>query len=217
VLPFTSVNVTHMTIPPALRTRHFLQQVVVVATTVLGAAAALPTMFGLGGIGVALAVVLAFAALFVVWAAAMEIRRLRIFPLDRQDLINGYMERWINHRGRVVIFTRDMSWAGVGTGVERILIEKARSGDLTICMPVRSPLATRLESAGAVIFEYGDLGFPVRSRFTIIRHEAQDARVAIGRSVDDVHMIEEFDIGEHPAFTMADDLVSFARILANAP
>src|SRR6516164_9552783 len=80
----------------------------------------------------------------------------KIYQTDRK--INTFMCRWIASSGRVVIFSRDMSWAGEGA-VRNILIKKACNKELIICLEHRIPLTDELLGLGAQIVTYGDCGF----------------------------------------------------------
>jgi hypothetical protein len=98
------------------------------------------------------------------------------------------MHDWIEHGGRVAIWTRDMSWAH-NDDTRGLLREKAARGELILCLPEQNALATELGAAGAEICAYGAnrLESPA-SRFTII-----------------------FFAGSHPAFYLAEDLIALVR------
>lgn len=53
--------------------------------------------------------------------------------------INDYMYNWISKGGRVVIFTRDMSWAS-DARIKDLLLRKAELEELSICVPKKIPL-----------------------------------------------------------------------------
>src|SRR5206468_672153 len=54
--------------------------------------------------------------------------------------IKRYMLNWIEHGGRVAIWTRDMSWAQ-NPETRRLLTEKARRNELILCLPELNELA----------------------------------------------------------------------------
>ena len=122
--------------------------------------------------------------------------------------INAYMCRWVSSGGRVVIFSRDMSWAH-DSKVKDLLMAKAGRGDLTICLEKQIELTAHLQRAGAKIVEYKDLGHVPRSRFTIVNFEREGAQVAVGVTENGQHVIQEFRSGSHPFFAVAEDLVKF--------
>lgn len=123
--------------------------------------------------------------------------------------IGKYMRDWILHGGRVAIWTRNHSW--VDPDMEEVLLNKARQRELTVCLPLATPFATQLEREGAEVLIYGErTGLPA-SRFTIVNYERNGARVAVGRQLGELHVIDEFAADEHPAFHMAHDLVRLAR------
>jgi len=119
------------------------------------------------------------------------------------------MHDWIEHGGRVAIWTRDMSWAQ-NQETRGLLTEKARRSELILCLPELSALATELSKAGAEVCAYGAtrLESPA-SRFTI----AFLVGMAVGRAEQDTHVIEEFSAGTHPVFHIAEDLIAIARSL----
>ena len=65
-----------------------------------------------------------------------------------QSKINSYMCRWVSSGGRVVIFSRDMSWAR-DEPVRSILHNKARRDELTICLERPTALTDELRENGA--------------------------------------------------------------------
>jgi hypothetical protein len=132
--------------------------------------------------------------------------RPKIFKLTQPSLIREYMRKWVAHGGRVVIFTRDMSWADT-QDIINTLHAKARRRELTICIQAPIALTNDLKESGAEILPYAELGHVPRSRFTIVDFEREGARVAVGGTVDGKHMIQEFTSGHHPFFAVAEDLV----------
>lgn len=129
-----------------------------------------------------------------------------------QRKINDYMYGWISRGGRVAIFSRDLSWAGEQP-IRDLLLEKARRDELCVCLPRKISLAEALEGAGAQICVYPELDYIPESRFTIVNRGRLGARVAIGRAVGKKHRIDEFSQGEHPAFSVANDLVEIVERL----
>lgn len=119
--------------------------------------------------------------------------------------IKEYLFSWISKGGRVAIFTRDMSWVDTQK-MENLLLEKARNNELYICLPEMIDLTEKLKKEGARIFTYSELNYIPKSRFTIINKDRADSHVAIGRSKDNGIIVEEFAEGEHPSFSMANDL-----------
>ena len=74
-------------------------------------------------------------------------------------------------------------------------------------MPNQISISDELKEAGAKIYLYPELEHIPQSRFTIVNHGQMGARVAVGRRSGDKHLIEEFSAGEHPAFSVANDLI----------
>jgi len=123
------------------------------------------------------------------------------------------MHDWIEHGGRVAIWTRDMSWAQ-NPETHRLLIAKARRKELILCLPELNELAKELANAGAEVCAYGTrrLESPA-ARFTIAFFGREGSRVAIGRAEGDTHVIDEFSAASHPAFHLAGDLIAIVRSL----
>ncbi len=138
-------------------------------------------------------------------------RSRRVYARSDTDGIKRYMHKWIEHGGRVAIWSRDMSWAH-NEDTRQLLTKKAARGELILCLPKRNELATELEEAGAEVCAYGAnrLESPA-SRFTIIFFGRDGARVGVGRPDGDTHVIDEFDAGDHPAFYLAADLITLVR------
>jgi hypothetical protein len=124
--------------------------------------------------------------------------------------IDKYMYDWISQRGRVLIFTRDMSLA-TSKEIKQLLMDKAGRRELEICLPEPIPLTKELAAAGAEIHTYTSFNDSPYSRFTIIRYGKDDARIAIGRNVDGLHQINEYSYGSDPIFSIADDLVRIVK------
>lgn len=156
-----------------------------------------------------LAVVFLFALCFDLW----EHWKRRPHKYKSPEKINDYMFRWIYRGGRVVVFTRDMSWAQ-DRRIENLLLDKAKRNELSICLPQPIELTQKLSAAGAEIFTYENVEHIPLSRFTIINDGRMDASVAIGRQINGTHVIEEFAVGQHPVFAVAKDLTDIIRGLA---
>jgi len=129
---------------------------------------------------------------------------------NKDAKINKYLYKWINQGGMVAIFSRNMSWAN-DQEIKDMLHSKARAGDLTIYLPDMTELAEALKQSGARIYIYSELNHIPESRFTIINKGQIGARVAVGRAEGNKHVIEEFSDGQHPAFSMADDLAEIIK------
>lgn len=129
-----------------------------------------------------------------------------------QEDIKKYMRNWIGQNGRIVILTRDMSWAD-DLVTKNGLREKARRNELTICQPTKTNFSTELEQLGAEIYDYSNLGFVPQSRFTFIRYNTVSSKVAIGKTdTNHIHYIKEHSHGEMEYF-LAEDLVNLIKAL----
>ncbi len=157
---------------------------------------------------------LAFAATLFVLFLLMEwraLQRAHIYAGSDANGIRTYMHNWIQHGGRVAIWTRNMSWAE-NPETRALLIEKAQRHELIICLPQPTDLSTDLANLGAEICAYGDENLETpSSRFTIALFGRDGARVAIGHAVGESHVINEFDAHSNPAFYVAADLLALVR------
>lgn len=162
---------------------------------------------------VALLVSATFFFVVLVVLEFLDRRGRRVYAKADAEGIRRYMHDWIEHGGRVAIWTRDMSWAQ-NPETRRLLAEKARRNELILCLPELNQLATELAAAGAEVCAYGarHLESPA-SRFTIAFFGRDGSRVAVGRAEGETHVIEEFSVGRHPAFHLAEDLITLVRSL----
>lgn len=129
------------------------------------------------------------------------------------EKITKYMKNWIGKRGRTVIFTRDMSWANDQQTMD-LLRAKARSSELIICHPTKTHFTRELETLGAEVFEYSNLNFIPKSRFTFINYGTPYSKVAIGKKDDNHnHFIEEYTIKNTVEYFLAEDLVNLVKAI----
>jgi len=160
----------------------------------------------LAGVAIVLFVFLIVAE-FVHWRQSGP----RKYKVD-DPAIATYMYKWISKGGRVAILSRDLSW-GRAEPIRSLLLKKAGDNELTVCLQEMNDLGKELQAAGAKVITFPALNYIPVSRFTIVMQGRDGARVAIGRPFKDVHLIEEFSSGKHPAFAVANDLI---EILARA-
>lgn len=162
---------------------------------------------------VAIAFSLFMLAVFVVLEVA-HFKRRKVFCRSDSTGIRKYMHNWIQHGGVVAIWTRDLSWADT-PDTHQLLMEKARRKELILCLPAHTELSQALLDHGAEVCAYGvgNLERP-ESRFTIAYYGRDGSSVAVGRADGETHVIEEFSTADHPAYSLAEDLVSIARSLS---
>lgn len=158
-----------------------------------------------------MAMVLLFFYGFLVYYEVSNAEGKRVFKQSDTESIRDYMLHWIAYGGRVAIWTRDMSWAKEDKSKE-LLRNKAKSGELIICLPVHTPFSEELAQLGGQIFVYGEklLSDP-SARFTIAFYGRDGSKVAIGRAQADKQVVEEFSSGSHPSFQLAYELVQIAK------
>ena len=182
--------------------------------TILGAAASVLSLFvsvlvGTQTLPIWFIVVMGAVAVITVALMALTIlapdRSTRQYNLSDTSGINSYLFEWISNGGRVAIWTRNMSWAD-STRMMPMLREKAKAGDLIICLPKRIDKSDELKTHGAEVVAYGQLDTPSLT-FTIVNYGRSGSRVAVGRPSKNKHVIQEFSAEEHIAFDLAYDLV----------
>lgn len=127
--------------------------------------------------------------------------------MAKESQIRDYMHKWISRGGRVTILSHDMSWVR-DEDMRELLRSKAGRNELDLCLPKEIELSEELRQEGAQVHTFPELGYVPESRFTIINKGRMDAQVAVGRRLKGKHMIEEFSMGEHPIFSVANDLVN---------
>jgi hypothetical protein len=190
--------------------RKFVSLLASVASIVGLMVVLLPSPRDLPWWAVALLVSAVFFLVILIVLEFIDRRGRRVYAKSDVDGIKKDMHDWIEHGGRVAIWTRDMSWAqNPQTG--KLLNEKARRNELILCLPELTELATELSRAGAEVCAYGakHLESPA-SRFTIAFFGRDGSRVAVGRADRDTHVIDEFG-ADGPAFYLAEDLITLVR------
>jgi hypothetical protein len=127
--------------------------------------------------------------------------------------IKKFMQNWIAKAGRTVIFTRDMSWVD-NDEIKDELRAKARKHELLICLPQFTAFTHELHNLGAEIYEYPNIAFTPKSRFTFINYGTPYSKVAIGRKDEKHnHFIEEYSIKNTVEYFLAEDLVNLVKAL----
>lgn len=151
---------------------------------------------------------LTLALVFLVYTIFEEIKSYceqKPLTMTRDSKIHDYMFNWLAQGGRAVIFTHNLTW-GENKKIKDLLRSKAEHNELTICLPKKTTLVEELERIGAEVCVYPELDHTPQASFTIVRKGRLDSRVAVGRRMKNKHVIEEFALGEHPVFHVANDL-----------
>jgi hypothetical protein len=137
---------------------------------------------------------LAIAIVFFVTSIVLEFKTVTgkcFIPIEKGKRIRDYMFQWIKTGGRVAIFSRDLTWVA-DDEIKRLLISKAKSDEITICVPKETKLTEDLAVEGARIHTYSQTDHVPQSRFTVVNFGRGNARVAVGHRHGDLHVIEEF-------------------------
>ena len=114
----------------------------------------LPSLQNLLWWAIALLVLALFCIFVFVVLEVLAHRGRRVYAKNDTDGIKRYMHNWIEHGGRVAIWTRDMSWAH-NADTRKLLREKAARGELILCLPEQNELAKELAAVGAEVCAYG--------------------------------------------------------------
>lgn len=192
----------------ALRFISTMGTVVTAASVMLASSIPIPFIVKLLLLGlILLALILSTIDAAYYWRA-----RPKHFALNSQP-IKDYMAKWLNSGGRSAVFSRDLSWADEDA-VANLLQEKARKGELIIFAGRQTDLLSSLIDSGAEVFNYKDLRFVPKARFTIVDYEKEGARLAIGFQEDGKHVIYEYGPRDHAMMALAGDLVNLARQVA---
>lgn len=147
--------------------------------------------------------------LVAIWLVFRSGHPTRVFPVGADADIAQYLYRWIDTGERVVISTRDMSWADTPEMMD-LLTRKARAGELTIFLPEKVEKSSALKAEGATVFPLGKER-KLNARFTIVNYQKIGSRVAIGWRSKDCHIIQEFSAAdENPTFYLIEDVVKLA-------
>ena len=142
----------------------------------------------------------------------------KVYSKTERQKIRNYMSQWIEHGGRVAIWTRDHSWIN-DDGMKRLLRRKAESHELIMCLPDQTPFTKELAGLGAEIVAYGKAAGLPTVRFTIANYERDGSAVAIGRPSGQFHVISEYgsksESGNDVALLLAQDAIRLARQFGN--
>src|SRR5262245_26858260 len=79
-----------------------------------------------------LLVLAVFAFIVLVELEFFDRPRRRVYTISDTEGIKRYMHQWIDHGGRVAIWTRDMSWAQ-NPETRQLLTKKAQQNELILC------------------------------------------------------------------------------------
>lgn len=189
----------------ALRFISAMGTVVTAASVMLASSIPIPFIIKL----LLLGLILLALVLSIVDAAHYWRTKPKGFVLNSKP-IKEYMATWLNSGGRSAVFSRDLSWADVDT-VDNLLQEKARKGELIIFAGRQTELLRTLIESGAEVYNYNNLRFVPKARFTIVDYEKEGARLAIGFQEDGKHVVYEYGPRDHAMMALAGDLVNLAR------
>lgn len=118
---------------------------------------------------------------------------------NSKDKVNKYLLNWLNKGSRVVIFTRDLTWADESDDILSTLERKARNKELTICLYRKTDITNRLSDLGAEIFVHNLSESQLKSRFTIIDYGKNNPKITVGtRNSSGQFVNERYDMKTNP-------------------
>jgi len=105
-----------------------------------------------------------------------------------------------------------MSWLHSASDVKDLLLQKSKLNDVELFLPKANALSDELEKEGATVYPY-DGNFQPKVRFTVIHPGRDDARVAIGRSINKAgdFEIKKYSMGHDATCALAVDILDLIR------
>lgn len=111
----------------------------------------------------------------------------------------------IEEPGNTCILSRNLSWAD-GFGIMNALLQKARSGDLTLFVSQENEASNKLKQAGANVIPYN--GAVPKCRFTIKGYGGAASRLYIAKANSPKnHVIHLYSDKDDLTLRLAEDLV----------
>ncbi|MBN1975299.1 MAG: hypothetical protein JW787_16785 [Sedimentisphaerales bacterium] len=162
---------------------------------------------------------LVISIILVIFSFYFEVKKCgRIHAIHEKDKkkINDYMYNWIVNSGRTAIFSRDMSFACTNKKIKKLLIKKANSCELIVCVPKETDLTKELKENHAEIYYYSEKeNINPHTRFTIANYgQGAKERVAVAHGLNEFHMIHEYDKND-PVIYLTKDLINIAMHSSN--
>ncbi|GEM_PF-5524871 len=134
-----------------------------------------------------------------------------------KNKIASYLVAQLKSSGSVVIFSKDLTWVKKDSEAEKLLVTKAKAGELTLFVEGEFNTARTLKAFGADVHIYADQkkkGFSPKSRFTILDHRAGQTRVMVGVPANNKHYIKHYGDEGSEIVDLANDFVSLLTCTA---
>lgn len=187
-----------------------------VAIVILGnSAGSIAGLVALGGTAAAVLIpavlVVAAGALWLQWQTYAAERAVRFYR--HEDSYEYMCEQWAKGE-HTLIATVDMSPAEQSEQVRAVLLEKARRGELTLCLPTArrgKSIVRELEDAGAAVHCY-PTERPPKVRFSLLQWQSGDEELLVGRWDNRCFEIRRFPAGASTQFLAHD----YAKLLSGA-
>lgn len=162
----------------------------------------------------------AVAAIFCIVYLCIHVREYYVqnrHIYKTKEKANKYLAEWIGtNTGHVLVYTNDMTWAGKGV-LRDELLEKAKKGNLTLCLRKRSEEAEELIKAGAELFLLKGEG-DLYARFIIVDYKSDNPKVSVYTTDSSRRYVnQQYDNENNPLVRRVFlDLAKFATI-KNSP
>ena len=156
---------------------------------IAGSIASIVSLFVSSDKGIFNIVALVIGAISVILSVCLEIKDYvenKPLKFDRQGNID-YMRQIISNEGKIIVFAGELSWVN-NDEIRKALKEKGK--DLTLCVKNTAPNLEDYKKAGVKVYTYNDGDFSPKARFTIIRPNDTNEKIAIA-SVLDNHKTEK--------------------------
>jgi hypothetical protein len=139
--------------------------------------------------------------LLIVWTK--NIFGLRTGIIERtyvnDEDINEYMKKLISSGSTLDIVSNRLHWVSEDESIKQKLIERVRSADINIYLPVENQIARELRENGLRIHIVQSLGTAPHARFTLVdKNRPGSAMLAVGAGRIPKFTISEFYEDTHP-------------------
>lgn len=134
---------------------------------------------------------------------------------NKNTKINNFMLNWIKDSGKIVIFSRDMTWAGQ-VDIFNVLSQKSIDREVVLIVSNTNHVVSSLKNNGAEVILYEETGYTPDVRFTIANLDRPDERIAVAHAEQNKHIIHRFYKGKCITFNMAKNLYKTVKMLVES-
>ena len=137
----------------------------------------------------------------------------KILNCKTQKQINSFMKNFISRGSRIDIFSGSLSWVAEDGDIKDFLIEKSYACEVNVFLPRLNDIAQELKDNGVNVYEYHEIEYIPRARFTLLNRGRPGAEVlAISNGTLPKHRIVEYEASNSPMLiAAASDLVAIVE------